>query len=351
MLDFVTRRYDKKSALNSISRQSTGGERMLPFGYSTSLAFARSGLDNTYSEFLKYSNAELAKGNYFDAFIQWQEINRDGNRIIFQSDIKTDHDANNNVVCVYDRCERADHAVVVVNHWFARDRYPGFARYFNSRGMSVVQVPLPYHFERRLDGPLGEQRALSADLGVTLHSMRQAVLDTRKVIRWLQGQGYRSFSVVGMCLGGVVAGLVAAHEPLVRKAVLMVSCGSVADAVWTGETLVALRRRIERHLTLDELRSVWSLIDLENYTSQLSRDDLSLMFVLGRNDTVVRPEVTQRLLDGLQSEGCSPKVQRLRCGHFSLGMFPYNLQSAWSVSRFLEYRGSHPWYALTPEGL
>ncbi|WP_341858158.1 hypothetical protein [Sinorhizobium medicae] len=36
-------------------------------------------------------------------------------------------------------------------------------------------------------------------------------------------------SVVGMCLGGTVAGLIAAQEEKVDKAVLMVSPGSPAD--------------------------------------------------------------------------------------------------------------------------
>lgn len=337
MLPLMSRLYDKKNVRRSLESQSIGKMNSLPFGYSTSLAFARNNVPDTYSEFVKWSNREMIGGGFFDAFGSCEVLYESGNKVAFRSDIERCHDCNNEFVCIYDGVEGSSHAVVVVNHWFARNRYSSFSKYLNSRGMSVIQVPLPYHFERRIDGPLGEQHALSADLGRTLNSFRQAVLDTRKVVKWLHHKGYQKISVVGFCLGGVVAGLVASQETLVEKAVLAVTAGSVADAVWTGETLTLLRERISQHLSLDQLRVAWALINLENYTFQLSRTDLSLMFVLGRYDTVVRPDISQRLIEALERDECEPYVRWLPCGHSSLGMFPWNFVTGVSVANFLEH--------------
>ncbi|MBB4189334.1 esterase/lipase [Sinorhizobium terangae] len=75
---------------------------------------------------------------------------------------------------------------------------------------------------------------LSSNLGRTIQSVRQAVWDGRKLIRWLKSEDYREVSVLGMSLGSWVAGLIAAHDPGVSKASLFLTAGSLADMVWTG---------------------------------------------------------------------------------------------------------------------
>jgi len=126
------------------------------------------------------------------------------------------------------------------------------------------------------------------------------VLDGRKVVRWLKSQGYRKISVVGMCLGGTVAGLVAAFETKVDKAVLMVSPMSPADLVWTADTMKPLRGRIASSMSLEDLRKAWALINLGKDTWHLARPELDLMFVLGNADKIARPELTDRLLEILE---------------------------------------------------
>ncbi|MER8778639.1 dienelactone hydrolase family protein [Mesorhizobium sp. M0977] len=166
--------------------------------------------------------------------------------------------------------------------------------------------------------------------------MRQAVLDGRKIVRWLYSQGYQKISVVGMCLGGTVAGLVAAQEQKVDKAVLMVSPGSPADLVWTAETMTALRGRIESSMSLEGLRTAWGLIDLEKHLFGLTRPRLDLMFLLGKDDTIARPGGSERLIELLAKCNLPPEVVRLNCGHSSIGMFPFNLIAARKVLRFLK---------------
>lgn len=238
-----------------------------------------------------------------------------------------------------------DHALVVFHHWYSRNRYPAFSRYFAKRGITVVEATLPYHFSRA-SSDCSEEQFFNANIGRTVRSVRQAVLDGRKIVRWLKGQRYRTISVVGMCLGGTVAGLVAAQEEKVDKAVFMVTPPSPADLIWTSETMQRLKGRIEPSMSLEDLREAWTLINLDMHTFWLSRPELQLLFVQGKRDTIARPERTYELIHELTSLlGRQPELLQLNCGHSSIGMFPYNIIAARKVLSFLRERSTveEPW--------
>jgi dienelactone hydrolase len=306
----------------SLERQRRTGHTTIPFNKD-------SADDLVFSEVSKVEE-------FFAPILPAVTIGEGPNRIQFQSDISTEDEDNNTFECVVTESGAKDNALVVFHHWYARNRYPAFARYFARNGITVVEATLPYHFGRA-SSEYSEERFFNADLGRTVSSIRQAVLDGRKVVHWLHAQGYRKVSVVGMCLGGTVAGLIAAHEEKVDKVVLMVSPASPADLVWTGETMKALRARIEPTMSLTDLKTAWALIDLENHLWHLTRPHLDMMFVLGDTDTIARPEQTEQLIQTLITCGRPPEVVlRLNCGHSSIGMFPYNILAARKVLRFLK---------------
>ena len=82
-------------------------------------------------------------------------------------------------------------AVVVLPQWNADpNSHVEACRIFNFLGISALRLTLPYHEERR---PLELERAdhlVSSNIGRTIQSMRQAVLDTRAAVKWLKDQGY-----------------------------------------------------------------------------------------------------------------------------------------------------------------
>src|SRR5690606_35300632 len=128
----------------------------------------------------------------------------------------------------------SERALIIFHHWNASSRQRVLAGWFARLGITVVEVSMPYHFERSRPGAAHADYMLSANLGRTLQSVRQAVVDGRSVVRWLSGSGYREISVLGMSLGSWVAGLVAAHDPAVSRASLFLTADSLADMVWTG---------------------------------------------------------------------------------------------------------------------
>ncbi|NKL24209.1 alpha/beta hydrolase family protein [Rhizobium leguminosarum] len=319
MFRYLARRYDGKNLRRSLDRQKRIAHRAIPFRFDDSFAF------RTIPE------AE----RFFEPPGPAVPLVEEPNRVVFTSDIESDDERNNEFECLIADSGSKDHALIVFHHWYARSRYPAFAKFFASRGITVVEATLPFHFDRASD-EFSEEKLLNADLGMTVGSLRQAVLDGRKVVRWLHAQGYAEISVVGMCIGGLIAGLIASYEDKVAKAVLMVSPDSLADMVWTGETFRRLRDRLRSSISLEELRNAWRLFDLRQNLWEFTRPGLDLMFVAGKDDKIVRPEVSGGLVKDLRTCNLSPQVVRLNCGHSSIGMFPYNVVAAKRVLRFLK---------------
>ena len=253
----------------------------------------------------------------------------------FPSDLSTDI-AENNVVWakVADSGSR-DHALVVFHHWNASSRQEQIAGFFSRRGISVVEMALPYHFERSRPGAAHADYMLSPNLGRTIQAVRQAVLDGRKLIRWLKCEGYEEVSVLGMSLGSWVAGLVAAHEPAVAKASLFLSAGSLADMVWTGRATRLIRASLEPAIALTDLKRAWSPLDLGNYVQSFARPAFDLQLVLATRDTVVLPALSETFIVQLKAAGVRPDVLRLNCGHYSLARPPHILFAGWRLAKFL----------------
>lgn len=156
---------------------------------------------------------------------------------------------------------------------------------------------------------------LGPDLGLTIQSLRQAVLGGRRLIRILSGQGYGGISVLRMSLGSWVAGLAAAHDPSVRGAALVLTAGRLADMVWTGLATQHISASLRGEIELGELRRAWGPLDLENHADRLARHDLDLLVVRARRDTVVSPRLSRRLVSSLREAGAEPSVLELTCRH------------------------------------
>lgn len=256
--------------------------------------------------------------------------------IKFPSGISTDIEENNLVWAKVTESGSLDHALVVFHHWNASRRNGQIANFFSKRGITVVEIALPYHFERSRPGSTHADFILSSNLGRTMQSMRQAVFDGRKLIGWLKSKGYGEISVLGMSLGSWVAGLVAAHEKSVRKASLFLTAGSFADFVWTGRATQKIRKSLEAEIDLANLRRAWGPINLENYAEKLARPDLDLHVVLAKRDTVVPPEISKQFMDRLIEAGAKPNILELNCGHYSLALPPYILFAGWGLKRLLK---------------
>ncbi|AMS45409.1 RcgR family putative quorum lactone hydrolase [Aminobacter aminovorans] len=290
----------------------------------------------SFEEFCVLAAQAVVDPSFFDALsVSEQGFERLDGWLKFPSDISTDIEENNVVWAKITESGSFDQAMVIFHHWNASARNRQIANFFSQRGITVVEIAMPYHFERSRPGSVHADYMLSPNIGRTIQSVRQAVLDGRKLIRWLKSEGYREISVLGMSLGSWVAGMVAAHDSAVSKASLFLTAGSLADMVWTGRATRLIRDSLEPEIELTDLRRVWGPLNLENYVHGLARPDLELHVVLAKRDKVVLPELSERFMQRLKDAGARPNILELNCGHYSLAMPPYILLAGLSLKRFL----------------
>ncbi|TIU00959.1 MAG: dienelactone hydrolase-related enzyme [Mesorhizobium sp.] len=324
-------RWDERRA-----RRGEVGKKTTDFILDADRAFPGAGKIASIEEFCVLADQAVADPTFFDEPSESDERFewKDG-WLKFPSDIATDIAANNVVWAKIAESGSFDRAMVIFHHWNANARNRQIASFFSRRGITVVEIAMPYHFERSRPGAFHADYMLSPNLGRTIQSIRQGVLDGRKLIRWLKSEGYREISVLGMSLGSWVAALIAARDQAVSKASLFLTAGSLADMVWTGRATRSIRDSLEPEIELTDLRRAWGPFNLENYTHSLTRPDLALHIVLAERDNVVLPALSARFMQRLEGAGARPTILKLNCGHYSLAMPPYIILAGLSLKQFL----------------
>ena len=154
-----------------------------------------------------------------------------------------------------ERKNKPQAAVVVLPQWNAQpDSHVEACRIFNGLGMTALRLTLPYHEERRPPELERAEHLVSSNLGRTVQSMRQAVLDTRGAVRWLRRQGFERIGILGTSIGSCTAFLAFAHEPFIDVGVFNHVSGYFADVVWQGISTQHVRAGIEGELGRDQDR-------------------------------------------------------------------------------------------------
>lgn len=318
------------------ARRGEEGKKPTGFALDAERAFPGAKKITSIEEFCALADQAVADPAFFDdPNVSDHGFERLGGWLKFPSDISTDVEQNNVVWAKITESGSFDQAMVIFHHWNAIARNRQIAHFFSRRGIAVVEIAMPYHLERSRPSSVHADYMLSPNLGRTIQSVRQAVLDGRKLIRWLKIEGYREISVLGMSLGSWVAGVVAAHDSTVSKASLFLTAGSLADMVWTGRATRLIRDSLEPVIELTDLRRAWGPLNLENHAHSLARPDLDLHVVLAKRDKVVLPELSERFMQALKDAGARPNILKLNCGHYSLAMPPYILLAGLSLKRFL----------------
>jgi pimeloyl-ACP methyl ester carboxylesterase len=257
-----------------------------------------------------------------------EDFEFDGDLLTFPSAISTETAANNLVRARILESKKRRSAVVILPHWNAATwSYHNFARYFAKFGFTAVEVALPYHGLRTRSASSISDHFLSANLGRTIRSVRQAAIDTKDVVTWLNQRGHDRVALIGLSLGSCVAGLVAAHDPRILCSALVLTAGDFAEVVWTGRATRHIRRALEAELTLDQLSSLWSIISTGTFTKELSRAGHNILIISGNRDTVVKPYLTQRFINQLHSHDAQVQWVWLGCGHYSLALPPFNVKT------------------------
>ena len=237
---------------------------------------------------------------------------------------------------------RPKQAIVVMPQWNADGfSHNSLCAIFNRMGVSALRLSKPYHDIRR---PIELERAdyaVSANIGRTLSACRQAVVDIRCCLDWLEEQGYEHFGVLGTSLGSCYAYLASAHDPRLRVNAFNHASTAFGDVVWAGQSTRHIRAGVEAAgLTQDRLRALWAAISPVSYYSRFVGEEAGgplkrALFVYAKYDLTFPLEYSLKVVEAARRSPLNSEVRVLSCGHYSTGETPFKFIDGWYLGWFV----------------
>ena len=261
----------------------------------------------------------------------------DNDILRFTSPVRTPYEENNLAHAQWHPAKEPNgRAVVLLPHWNASfDQHGAVCRALRKFGISALRLSLPYH-DFRMPAELHRaDYAVSSNVSRTLDATRQAVIDTRASVDWLERQGYDRLGIIGTSLGSCYAFLASAHDSRLKVNVFNHCSSYFADVVWTGLSTQHIRQAIESEIGLEELREVWNAISPFHYMDQYARWPKKSKFIYTRYDTTFLPEFSADIVRRIREHGISSDVTVLPCGHYTLGEAPYKFLDGYHMFSFL----------------
>src|SRR5437667_106882 len=272
--------------------------------------------------FGEHAQRVMARSEDFYALPAVLDYRLAGDRLTWTSAIETPSPANNlaSARLFTPRRERKGKpraAVVVLPQWNAQpDSHVEACRIFNGLGMTALRLTLPYHEERRPPELERADHLVGSNIGRTIQSMRQAVLDTRAAVRWLNDQGTERIGILGTSIGSCIGFLAFAHDAAIDVGVFNHVSGYVADVVWQGISTKHVRAGIETDLTVDELRDFWKPISPVPFIPRLLEiTPRPMRFISARYDLTFPVDLSRQVIAEGKRFGSDLDVVWLPCAH------------------------------------
>ncbi|MGD9588961.1 MAG: alpha/beta hydrolase family protein [Pyrinomonadaceae bacterium] len=257
--------------------------------------------------------------------------------LTWKSAIETISADNNTAVATYFPHPDKRAAVIILPHWNAKaGTYFDLAKFFNKVGLSALRLTLPYHEERMPPELERADHLVSPNIGRSLQSVRQAVLDTRAAVAWLKDQGYEKVGIVGTSIGSCVAFMAWVHEPQLDAAVFNHVSGYMADVVWHGLSTYHVREGFGENLHLDELREYWMPVSPMAFMDRLAAlPPRPQRYIYTLYDLSFPVELSRDVMRELRRRKIPHSKAAIPCGHYTLGEKPWVYLDGYKIIRYL----------------
>jgi hypothetical protein len=281
-----------------------------------------------------------ASDEFFD-YAPPRDFALEGKFLRFTSAVRSPHPANNVVHAQWfpaaEKPGRRRVATIVLPHWNASaGQHGGLCVGLAKLGISALRLSLPYH-DYRMPAELDRaDYAVSANVARTIDATRQAVIDTRSAVDWLERQGFENIGVVGTSLGSCYAFLASVHEPRLRVNVFNHCSTYFADVVWQGLSSRHIRESLEKAVTLEQLRDAWMVISPPHYIDRYAQLKKKPLFIYTRYDTTFPTHLSEQVIHKARELGFEHKAVALPCGHYTLGEAPFKFIDGYHICSFLK---------------
>ena len=214
-------------------------------------------------------------------------------------------------------------------------------RWLNQLGITAVKLSLPYHDRRVVPGHPRADHLVGPNIGLTLQANRQAVLDVKRTLRWLELQGYDRLGILGTSIGSCLAFLTITHEPALRAGAFLHVSTYFGDVLAAGLTTSNVWQSIAppRNLPSTNVRHYFSPISpLSLHSSprtarskKTSRHQRDATTPHSPFELTNQFRQCHRAPNGVASRKCLS----LPCGHYSLGVAPFSYVAGYRFGTFL----------------
>jgi dienelactone hydrolase len=170
---------------------------------------------------------------------------------------------------------------------------------------------------------------------------RQAVIDIRCCLDWLEEQGYEHFGVLGTSLGSCYAFLASAHDKRLRVNAFNYASTAFGDVTWAGQSTRHIKQALEEAgLTQERVRNLWSAISpCYHYTKIAGKEAEGLLkkilVVYANYDLTFPREYSLQVVKSFREYGLNFESRILPSGHYTTGEFPYKFLDGWYIGRFV----------------
>jgi dienelactone hydrolase len=245
---------------------------------------------------------------------------------------------------------RPKQAIVVMPQWNADAfSHNALCSLFNRFGISALRLSKPYHDIRRPSELERSDYAVSANIGRTLSATRQAVVDIRCCLDWLESQGYEQFGVLGTSLGSAYGFLASAHDRRLRVNAFNHASAAVGDVVWAGQSTRHIRQALEEAgLTQERVRALWAGVSPMHYYSKFAgyssaetqKDSLAesakkVLLIYAQYDLTFPLEYSVEVVKSFHQHGIDFERRVLPCGHYTTGETPFQYIDGWYLGSFV----------------
>jgi len=238
-------------------------------------------------------------------------------------------------------------AIVVMPQWNADAfSHNALCSLFNRFGISALRLSKPYHDIRRPSELERSDYAVSANIGRTLSATRQAVVDIRCCLDWLESQGYEQFGVLGTSLGSCYGFLASAHDKRLRVNAFNHASAAVGDVVWAGQSTRHIRQALEEAgLTQERVRALWAGVGPMHYYAKFAGQGQGIaksaefakkvLLIYARYDLTFPYEYSVEVVRSFREHGIDFEPRLLPCGHYTTGETPFQYLDGWWMGSFV----------------
>ena len=262
------------------------------------------------------------------------DAKRKASYLRFTSPVRTPYEENNTVSARWFPA-RGRRAVVLLPQWNSdAEGHNALGKLLNLAGIAALRLSMPYHDVRMPRALERADYAVSSNLARTIDAARQAVIEVRCCLDWLQQQGYTNLGILGTSLGSCYAFIAAAHDPRLRVCAFNHASTYFADVVWTGQSTRHIRAGVEEAISLDDLRDCWLAISPMAYFDKFERFPKKSLIVYATYDLTFLPEFSRQVVAEFERRRLDHEVAVLPCGHYTTGETPFKYVDAYKLISF-----------------